>query len=118
MTDFKPEPGFETRFNVSCEGRDYSHHWRVTDVVPEVRIAYDWRYDGFPGDSTVVWQLSELPNGTRLRLTHDGIETFPQDNPVLSRESTEQGWRYFLRESLRNFLEGIPVRQDPVAPDI
>ena len=42
MTDFVPEPGFETQFNVRCEDRDYLHVWNVTDVVPEKRIAYDW----------------------------------------------------------------------------
>ena len=34
MIDFDPESGFETQFNVRCEDRDYSHLWKVTDVVP------------------------------------------------------------------------------------
>ena len=105
MTDFKPESGFETQFNVRCEDRDYLHLWKVTDVVAEKRIAYGWRYGGYPGNSTVVWELSETPNGTKLLLTHEGHETFPQDDPVFSRKSGQAGWDYFVCESLKAFLE-------------
>lgn len=105
MTDFEPEPGFEVQFNVRCEGRDYPHEWKVTEVDSEKRIVYGWRYGGHPGNSTVVWELSETPSGTKLTFTHEGIETFPQDNPVFSRESTQAGWNYLLRESLKAFLE-------------
>ncbi len=105
MTDFEPESGFETQFDVQCEDQNYPHHWKVTDVIPQKRIAYDWRYGGYPGESTVAWELSQTPNGTKLVLTHEGIETFPQDNPIFSRESTQAGWDYFLHESLKAFLE-------------
>ncbi|MHC4664643.1 MAG: SRPBCC family protein [Planctomycetota bacterium] len=108
MTDFKPEVGFETQFDVQVEGQNYPHQWKVTEVVPERRITYDWRYGGYPGNSSVTWELSETPDGTKLKLTHKGIETFPQDDPIFSRESGEAGWEYFLHESLKAFLE----RQD------
>lgn len=105
MTQFKTEVGFETQFNVRCEDRDFLHLWKVTDVHPGRRISYDWRYGGYPGESTVTWEVSETPGGTRLRLTHRGNETFPQEDPLLNRESCQGGWEYFLRESLKNFLD-------------
>lgn len=105
MTEFEPEIGFETKFTVQCENQDYPHLLKVTDVVPETRIVYDLRYGGYPGNSSVAWELSESPSGTKLKLTHKGIETFPQDNPVFSRESTQGGWDYFLHESLKAFLD-------------
>jgi uncharacterized protein YndB with AHSA1/START domain len=105
MTEFQPEPGFETEFNVHHEGRDYLHQWRITDVVPEEKIVYNWKYGGYPGDSTVVWELSETPDGTKLVLTHQTHEPFSQDDPVFSRESGVAGWNYFIRESLKAFLE-------------
>jgi len=105
MTDFEPEVGFETQFDVKCEGQNFPHQWKVTEVVPETRIAYDWRYGGYPGDSSVTWELSQTPDGTKLKLTHWGHETFPQDNPVFSREGCEAGWCYLLHESLKAFLE-------------
>lgn len=114
MADFEPETGFETQFNVRCEDRDFLHLWKVTDVVPEQRIAYSWRYEGYPGDSTVVWELSETPNGTKLLFTHVIHETFPQDDPVFSRESGQGAWDYFVRESLTAFLEGHPLQREKV----
>lgn len=105
MTEFEPEVGFETEFDVEFEGQIFPHQWKVTEVVAETRIVYDWRYGGYPGDSSVTWELSETPDGTTLTLTHKGRETFPQDNPVFSRESGEAGWGYIVHESLKAFLE-------------
>lgn len=96
--------GFETIFTVNCEGNAYPHVWKIIEVVPQQRIVYDWRYQGYPGQSTVTWELGEEGNGTKLVLTHEGIESFPQDNPVFSRESTQGGWDYFVCESLSRFL--------------
>jgi uncharacterized protein YndB with AHSA1/START domain len=104
MTDFRPEVGFETEFSVHHQGQDYVHQWKVIEVVPERKIAYQWRYGGYAGDSSVTWELSEAPGGTRLRLIAKGIETFPQDNPAFRRESCRAGWEYFLHERLASFL--------------
>ena len=108
IADFEPEVGFRTQFTVRSADRDYPHQWQVTDVVSERRITYDWRYGGIPGNSSVTWELSETPGGTKLKLTHTILESFPQDDPVFSRESGQAGWDYFLHESLKAFLE----RQD------
>lgn len=105
MADFKPEVGFETQFNVRCDDHDYLHLWKVTDVLPQQRISYQWRYGGCPGDSSVTWELSEESGGARLRLTHTGQETFPQDDPNFKRESCQAGWDFFLHESLKGFLD-------------
>lgn len=107
LADFKPEVGFETEFDVQFEGQNYPHQWNVTEVVPETKIAYDWRYRGYPGDSSVTWELSETLDGTKLTLTHQGHETLliSQDDPTVRREGCEAGWAYFLHESLKAFLE-------------
>jgi len=104
MTDFAPEVGFVTKFNVHVEDRDYLHLWKVTHVTPGKRITYSWRYGGYPGESSVTWDLSETAEGTKLRLVHEGIETFPQDNPIFSREAGQAGWTYFVSRSLAEFL--------------
>ena len=105
INDFDPVPGSETQFNVRVQDQDYTHLWKVTEVIPKRRIAYSWRYGGYPGDSFVVWDLSETTNGTKLKFTHKGHETFPQDNPVFSRESGQAGWHYFICERLKAFVE-------------
>ncbi len=105
ITDFEPRVGFETEFTVRFEDRDYLHQWKVTEVVQERRLVYDWRYGGFPGRSSVRWELSETPAGTKLRLTHEGHETFPEDDPAFSREQGQAGWDYLVGKSLKAFLE-------------
>jgi uncharacterized protein YndB with AHSA1/START domain len=104
IRDFRPERGYETTFVVSNEGKDYPHHWRVTEAVPHQKIVYDWLHPGFPGTSFVTWELSKTGDGTRLKLTHVGIETFPQDDPAFTRESCQGGWEYFF-DRLKSLLE-------------
>lgn len=104
IADFRPEVGFETQFNVRCEDVEYLHIWKVTDVETQKRISYQWQYGDITGDSTVTWELSETPDGTNLKLTHQITQSFPQDDPVFSREAGQGGWDYFLHESLKGYL--------------
>ncbi len=105
IEDFQPEPGFETEFNIHHQGKDYHHQWKIIEVVPLEKIVYDWRYKGIPGDGMVIWELSETPEGTRLKLTSQGLETFPDDDPAFTRKAGQEGWDYFIRNRLREFLE-------------
>ena len=57
IPSFKPEVGFETLFTVSNEGREFPHRWKVTEVVPNKKLAYDWSFDNYAGDSFVEWEL-------------------------------------------------------------
>ncbi len=103
---FRPEIGFETQFNVQSGGRDFLHLWKVTEVVSKKRITYNWKYDGYPGDSFVVFELSQQDNLTTLRLTHQVTESFPEDIPDFNREGCIEGWKYFIKNSLKKYLEG------------
>lgn len=105
MEDFSPQVGFETQFNVETPGGDFLHLWKITEVEPMRKIVYDWRYGGYPGDSSVTFELFEAKGGTTLRLTHEGIESFPQEVPEFSRESCAGGWHYFIQERLPAFVE-------------
>jgi len=102
---FVPEVGFETEFSVPVEGDDIVHRWAVIDVVPLQRLTHTWRFDGIPGDGAVTWEISERGSGSALRLTNTGLETFPQDNPLFTREACEGGWRYFIGQRLKGFLD-------------
>ena len=74
-------------------------------VEPESAIVYEWRYEGYAGDSEVTFELEETGEGTRLTLTHVGMETFPGNEvPQLTREAGLGGWNYFLKESLAGYL--------------
>ena len=78
LKEFKPEPDFEFEFVVEHEGNSYHHLCRVTDIIPQRKIAYTWRYKGEPGDSLVTFELHPEGEKTQLKLTHTGIETFPR----------------------------------------
>jgi uncharacterized protein YndB with AHSA1/START domain len=104
LKEFKPEVGFEFEFVVEHEGSTYHHLCKVTEVVPEKKIAYTWRYKGEPGDSLVTFELSPDGAETRLTLTHSGIETFPK-TPAYARKNFEAGWTEIVGSELRRFVE-------------
>ena len=108
IKEFKPEVGFETCFNVECDGTQYPHRWNVTEVIPGEKLVYRWRYDGYDGDSTVTWELSHESFGTKLKLTHVCHESFPQDNPLFSEDACIDAWGYFITQTLPEYLENNP----------
>jgi uncharacterized protein YndB with AHSA1/START domain len=105
LEDFKPEVGFEFQFMAGEKNKEYLHLCKVTDVVVGKKLTYSWRYDGYPGNSFVTFELFEEGNKTRLKLTHEGIETLAPGNPDFAKENFEKGWTSILDESLKGFLE-------------
>jgi len=105
LKEFKPEIGFEFEFVVEHEGNAYHHLCKVTEVIPQKKIAYTWRYKGEPGDSLVTFELFADGDKTRLKLTHTGIETFPK-TPAYARKNFETGWTTLIDSELRQFVEG------------
>jgi len=104
LKEFNPEVGFEFDFIVEHEGVSYHHLCRVTEVVPQQRIAYTWRYKGEPGDSLVTFELFPEGNKTRVKVTHTGIETFPK-TPAYARKNFENGWTSIIGSELKEFVE-------------
>ena len=105
IPSFKPEVGFETQFNVQSHNRNFLHMWKITEVVPLKMITYNWKYEGYPGNSYVAFELFKKNNLTKLRLTHHVQKSFPDDIPEFSRESCIRGWTFFIKKSLKEFLE-------------
>jgi len=104
LKEFKPEVGFEFEFSVEHEGMTYHHLCRVTEVVPQKKIAYTWRYKGEPGDSLVTFELFDEDDNTGVKLTHTGIETFPK-TPAYARKNFESGWTAIIGTELKQFVE-------------
>jgi uncharacterized protein YndB with AHSA1/START domain len=110
LEDFKPVPGFETEFNVHHEGKDYFHMWKVKEVERLKKIAVEWKYEGYPGNSLVSFELFPQGDKTRFVLTHEGLETFnPEENPELARKNFVEGWTSFMDKELKDFLEKVPA---------
>ena len=105
LKQFKAEVGFEFEFVVEHEGTTYHHLCKVTEVIPQKKIAYTWRYKGHEGDSLVTFELFTDGNETRLKLTHQGLETFPK-SAAFARKNFEAGWTAIIDSELKQFLEG------------
>jgi uncharacterized protein YndB with AHSA1/START domain len=104
LKEFKSEVGFEFEFTVEHEGARYHHLCKITEVIPQKKIAYTWRYAGEEGDSLVTFELFADGDKTRLKLTHEGLETFPK-LPAYARTNFEKGWTEIIGSSLKQFVE-------------
>lgn len=104
LADFKPEVGFEFEFTGGDDKQQFLHLCRVTKVIDGRLIAYTWRYDGYEGESEVTWELFPEGEGTRLKLTHSGLETFPPLDSF-KKENFAMGWTHITGISLKEFLE-------------
>ena len=106
---FEPEVGFEFRFYGENEGRKYTHLCKITEVIRYRKLCYSWRYEGYEGNSLVTFELFAEGNKTRLKLTHEGLETFPISNPDFAKENFVAGWTYIIGESLKGFVEKADI---------
>lgn len=103
---FEPVPGFETQFDVHHEGKTFVHIWKVTEVIPMKKIAYEWKYGGYPGNSLVSFELAAAGDTTSLTLTHSGIESFmPVAYPESAAINFTEGWTAFIGTLLKDFVE-------------
>lgn len=105
IPEFKAEVGFKTQFHVHAGERDFHHCWTITEVIPARKIVYDWRYKDLPGAGTVTFEIIEEDDGPFLRLTNEGLESFPEDIPEFSRENCVRGWKYFIQGNLKDYLD-------------
>ncbi len=106
LKEFKPEVGFEFQFyGEGHKGERYLHHCRITEVVLNKKLQYTWAYENLEGDSLVTIELLAERGKTKVRLTHEGIESFPQDNADFAMESFAGGWNQLIRSSLKKFFE-------------
>lgn len=105
IDEFKAEEGFEFTFEGGPEDRKYLHRCRVVEVVEGKKLRHSWSYDGFEGVSYVTWELFDEGNKTRLKLTHEDLETFPANNSDFAKENFVIGWTMIIGTLLKNYLE-------------
>lgn len=106
LKEFKAEVGFEFTFEgCTKEETKYMHLCKVMEVVANKKLTYSWRYEGYEGNSFVTFELFEVGNSTRLKLTHIGLETFPQNNKDFAKTNFAAGWESIIGKSLKEFLE-------------
>ncbi|HVS95295.1 MAG TPA: SRPBCC domain-containing protein [Puia sp.] len=80
----------------------------MTEVVPGKKLSYSWRYANVEGISHVTWELFPEGKGTRLRLTHEGLERLMHAGPDYTRGNFEAGWTAIFDKGLRAWLQRAP----------
>ena len=107
LPEFKPVVGFEFEFRGGKEdGVQYLHRCRITEVVPEKKLTYSWRYEPYEGMSFVTFELfDDGDKNTKVKLTHAGLDTFPKSVPDFDKKNFAEGWTEIIGSSLKNFVE-------------
>lgn len=105
IPEFNAEVGFKTQFNVKSGERNFLHKWLVTEVIPKKKIVYNWTYQEYPGSADMIFEIFEENNTVKLQIRVIVIEDFPDDVPEFKRESCIDGWEYFIKGKLKEYLE-------------
>ena len=105
IAKFEPRVGFEFQFVGGSEEKSYVHLCKITEVIVGKKLTYSWQYKDIEGLSFVTFELFNEGGKTRLRLTHEGLETFKTDNPDFDKKSFVAGWTDIIGTSLKDFVE-------------
>jgi len=104
IPSFEPAVGFQVEFPVQSGERTFTHVWKILEVIPERSIKYHWSYKEYEGEGQVTFELYAKGEGSLLRLSNEGLESFPGDIPEFSRESCIAGWNFFIKKNLKEYI--------------
>jgi len=103
---FEPTPGFRFQFQGGpAPDRQYLHLCEVQEAVAPTKLSYSWRYDGYPGNSLVTFELSGQGDNTTLKLVHSGLETFDPSNADFAQNNFVEGWNHIINISLEQYIQ-------------
>lgn len=106
LAEFKAEKGFKFQFiGCSNDNTQYIHLCEVTEVIPNKKLTYSWKYEGYEGISYLTFELIDLGKKTKLTLTHTGLETFPKTNPDFAPKNFEAGWNHIINIALKEYID-------------
>jgi uncharacterized protein YndB with AHSA1/START domain len=106
LKEFKAEVGFTFEFSGGpSPEKQYLHRCKILEVIPEKKLKHTWEYVGYEGMSYVTFELSPEGNHTKIKLTHEGLETFPKNNPDFATGNFAEGWTHIIGTSLKEFVE-------------
>ena len=106
IAEFKPEKGFKFTFTGGDDAEQYLHECEVLVADPPNKLSYSWRYPKYAGYSVVTFELfKEGERKTKVKLSHEGLDSFPKGNPNFAVTSFTEGWNSILGDSLKNYVE-------------
>lgn len=106
IPNFKAEVGSEFSFpgkGSTCI--NYKHLCKVIEVIPLKKLVHSWKYENYEGSSVVTFLLEEKSLKSKLKLIHEGVDTFPKSNPDFASKNFMKGWTALIKQNLKNFLE-------------
>ncbi|HZW40249.1 MAG TPA: SRPBCC domain-containing protein [Ignavibacteriaceae bacterium] len=104
IKEFEPIPEYEFQFWGGDEKKQWLHLCKVIEAIPHEKLSFTWRYADTPGNTLVTYEIFEEDGKTRIRLTHQGLETFP-DIPELAYNNFVEGWNHIIGTLLKEYLE-------------
>lgn len=104
LEEFKPQIGFQFQFQGGTETKTYTHLCEITEVIPNKKLSYTWKYEGYPGNSKVTFQLFPEGGKTKLKVIHEGLESFPS-SADFAKENFKKGWTTIIGTNLKAFIE-------------
>jgi uncharacterized protein YndB with AHSA1/START domain len=112
IAEFKPEKGFKFTFEGGDENKKYLHECEVLVAEPPNRLSYSWKYPKYAGYSVVTFELfQEGEKKTRVKLSHEGLDSFPKDDSNFGIGSFTEGWNSILGESLKKYVETETIKK-------
>src|SRR5262249_52277186 len=84
-------------------GIELVHHGEIVEFDPPRVLAYTWfaSWHSNPLHETVVrWELSPVPGGTQVKVTHSGLAPMPEDC-----KGYAEGWPGLVTR-IKQFVEG------------
>ena len=110
----KPEgpftPGRKVRGPITAPGYEHiTFEVTVEQVEPERLFSWRWQPGGDPDidpaepTTLVVFELEEVPEGTRLTVTESGFDRIPPARSPKAYRENDQGWTGQL-ENIRKYL--------------
>jgi uncharacterized protein YndB with AHSA1/START domain len=106
VSGFKPQVGFEFHFTGNgSKGEEYIHECKVLEAKPMEKLQYSWSYKGHEGYSVLTFELFPEGSGTRLKLTHEGLESFAGNGPDFQPASFAMGWTEITGKMLKEYVE-------------
>jgi uncharacterized protein YndB with AHSA1/START domain len=109
LAEFKPEVGFDFQFSGEGKtGEKFLHLCKITDIIENKKLRHSWRYEGYEGNSFVTFELFDEGGKTRLKLTHESLETFPKTaNDDFAKANFAEGWTHIIGTALPEFVESV-----------
>ena len=105
IPDFELKVGHTFNFHEPGNEKKFHHVCKITEIVPGVRFQHTWTYPGFNMfGSVVTWNLEKVDNGTRVTLTHLGLDNFKNGGDAFKKENFEAGWNEIVKNQLNRFL--------------